>query len=167
MLLEKSFLFENYFVFLSRFEECLLISPHLYPLNCLKSVSAEIKCLKDHLCEVRSKLLEVCKQSCSSDPPLCALINYYLLLPQVQPKYPRVIELIARRTETLRVEQPNLKVMSWDNLKTIILNEVNKLLSDRQLSFILRCLTNAGVVSSGMCINSFVLIIFFSIACIF
>ena len=59
-----------------------------------------------------------------------------------------MIELIARKTETLRVEQPNLKVMSWDNLRMIILNEVNKLLSDRQLSFILRCLTNAGVVSS-------------------
>ena len=35
------------------------ISPNLFPLNCLKSVSAEIKLLKDHLCEVRSNLLEV------------------------------------------------------------------------------------------------------------
>ncbi len=61
--------------------------------------------------------------------------------------YPRVIEHIARKTETLRVEQPTLKVMSWDDLRLVIMNEVNKLLSDRQLSFILRCLTNAGVVS--------------------
>ena len=42
-----------------RFEEYLEISPKLYPLNCLKAVSAEIKVLKDRLCEVRSKLLEV------------------------------------------------------------------------------------------------------------
>ena len=76
------------------------------------------------------------------------LLTIFLsVLLQVQPLYPRVIELIARKTETLRVEQPNLKVMSWEDLKMIILNEVNKLLSDRQLSFILRCLTNAGVVS--------------------
>ena len=48
------------FLSVFRFEEYLDISPKLFPLNCLKSVSAEIKLLKDHLCEVRSKLLEVC-----------------------------------------------------------------------------------------------------------
>ena len=42
-----------------RFEEYLEISPKLYPLNCLRAVSAEMKVLKDRLCEVRSKLLEV------------------------------------------------------------------------------------------------------------
>lgn len=35
------------------------MSPYLYPLDCLKSVSLEIKALRDHLCEVRSKLVEV------------------------------------------------------------------------------------------------------------
>ena len=44
---------------LYRFEEYLYISPLLYPLNCLKAVSPEIKALKEHLCEVRAKLLEV------------------------------------------------------------------------------------------------------------
>lgn len=43
----------------SRFEDYLAISPRLYPINCLKSVSPEIRVLKDHLCEVRAKLLEV------------------------------------------------------------------------------------------------------------
>ena len=47
-----------------RFEEYLDISPCLFPLNCLKSVSAEIKLLKDHLCEVRSNLLEVYTHTC-------------------------------------------------------------------------------------------------------
>ena len=42
-----------------RFEEYLEISPKLYPLNCLRAVSAEMKVLKDRLCEVRSRLLEV------------------------------------------------------------------------------------------------------------
>lgn len=48
-----------YHYILYRFEDYLDISPHLYPLNCLKAVTPEIKALKDHLCEVRSKLLEV------------------------------------------------------------------------------------------------------------
>lgn len=42
-----------------QFEEYLDISPQLYPLNCLKSVSAEIRALKERLCVVRSKLVEV------------------------------------------------------------------------------------------------------------
>ena len=42
-----------------QFEEYLDISPQLYPLNCLKSVSAEIRALKERLCIVRSKLVEV------------------------------------------------------------------------------------------------------------
>lgn len=105
-----------------KFEDYLDISTHLYPLNCLKAVSAEIKTLKEHLCEVRSRLLKV------------------------QPLYPRVVELIARKTEALRVEQPKLKVMAWENVRTMVQEEVNKLLSERQLSFVLKCLTNAGVL---------------------
>jgi len=42
-----------------RFEEYLEISPKLYPLNCLRAVTPEMKVLKDQLCEVRSKLIEV------------------------------------------------------------------------------------------------------------
>lgn len=65
----------------------------------------------------------------------------------MQPLYPRVIELIARKVEALRVEQPKLKVMTWDKVRELVQDEVNKLLSERQLSYILSCLTNAGVVS--------------------
>lgn len=65
---------------------------------------------------------------------------------QVQPLYPRVVELVARKTESLRSEQ-NLKVMKWDNVKNLVHDEVNKLLSERQLAFVLKCLTDAGVVS--------------------
>ena len=42
-----------------RFEECLDISPQLYPMNCLRAVSTEIGHFKEQLCEIRSKLLEV------------------------------------------------------------------------------------------------------------
>ena len=42
-----------------RFEEYLEISPKLYPLNCLRAVTPEMKVLKDRLCEVRSKLINV------------------------------------------------------------------------------------------------------------
>ena len=42
-----------------QFCEYLDISEQLYPLNCLKSVSPEIRALKGELCTVRSKLVEV------------------------------------------------------------------------------------------------------------
>lgn len=58
-----------------------------------------------------------------------------------------MIELIARKIEALRVEQPKLKVMTWDKVRELVQDEVNKLLSERQLSYILSCLTNTGVVS--------------------
>lgn len=57
------------------------------------------------------------------------------------------MELIAQRTEALRVEQPKLKVMTWESVKNLVQEEINKLLSERQLSYVLKCLTNAGVVS--------------------
>ena len=65
----------------------------------------------------------------------------------MQPLYPRVIELIARKMEALRVEQPKLKLMNWESVKLLVHDEVNKLLSERQLSYVLSCLTSAGVVS--------------------
>lgn len=66
--------------------------------------------------------------------------------------YPRVIELIARKIESLRSDQPDVKVMMWDDVKSLVRDEVNKLLSERQLSFVLKCLTNAGVVSNRVCV---------------
>ena len=42
-----------------QYEEYLNISPRLYPLNCLTSVSPEIRALKERMCEVRSELVEV------------------------------------------------------------------------------------------------------------
>lgn len=68
------------------------------------------------------------------------------LLLQVQPLYPRVIELTARKIEALRLEQLKLKVMAWESVKSLVKDEVNKLLSERQLCYVLKCLTNAGVV---------------------
>ena len=65
---------------------------------------------------------------------------------QVQPRYPEVMEQIARKIESLRVEQPKLKVVQWDAMKAIVREEVNQLLSEKQLGYICKCLTNAGVV---------------------
>lgn len=59
-----------------------------------------------------------------------------------------MVELIARKIECLRVEQPRLKMLSWEKMKMLVEEKVNYLLSDRQLTYILKCLTNAGVVSS-------------------
>ena len=42
-----------------KFGQYLEVSEILYPLNCLKAVSPEIRVLKERLCVVRSKLLEV------------------------------------------------------------------------------------------------------------
>lgn len=61
--------------------------------------------------------------------------------------YPRVIDLVARKTESYRTDHPETKVLMWDEMKTLVYDEVNKLLSEKQLSFILKCLNNAGVVS--------------------
>ena len=46
-----------------QFVEYLKISSHLYPLNCLRAVSLEMKELKEQLCEVRANLIEVRKVS--------------------------------------------------------------------------------------------------------
>ena len=42
-----------------QFVEYLEISSHLYPLNCLRAVSLEMKDLKERLCEVRANLIQV------------------------------------------------------------------------------------------------------------
>ena len=55
--------------------------------------------------------------------------------------------MVARKIESLRVEQPRTKVLFWDNVKKLVREEVNRLLSEKQLSYIFRCLANAGVVS--------------------
>lgn len=90
-----------------QFEEYLSISPRLYPLNCLSTVSKEIKELKERLCEVRSELVEV------NDflPSLSLLLlSVFFLFEQLQPRYPRVMEKVARQIESLRAEQTNTKV---------------------------------------------------------
>lgn len=57
-----------------------------------------------------------------------------------------MVELVARKIESIRVDQPSLKVLSWDAVRQIVKEEVNPLLSERQLSHIFKCLANAGVV---------------------
>ena len=68
---------------------------------------------------------------------------------QIQAKYPRVVELVARKIETLRVDQPSVKVLPWEKVRQIVKEEVNPLLSERQLGYVFKCLANAGVVSLG------------------
>ena len=64
----------------------------------------------------------------------------------MQPRYPRVTEQVARKVEELRVEQPHQKVLPWDELRRVVKEEVNRLLSEKQLSYVCKCLANAGVV---------------------
>lgn len=65
----------------------------------------------------------------------------------MQPQYPRVVELIARKIETLRVDHPEQKVLHWNDMKTLVKQEVNGLISEKQLGFICKCLADFGVVS--------------------
>ena len=64
----------------------------------------------------------------------------------MQPRYPRVTEQVARKVEELRMEQPHQKVLPWDELRRVVKEEVNRLLSEKQLSYVCKCLANAGVV---------------------
>lgn len=56
------------------------------------------------------------------------------------------MEQVARKVEALRVEQPRLKVVRWEAMVSLMCEEVNGLLTERQLSYIFKCLANAGVV---------------------
>lgn len=58
--------------------------------------------------------------------------------------------MIVDRIEKLKSEQPKLKVIVWEQFVDIM-HEVNRLISDRQLSYICKCLANAGVVSPWHC----------------
>ena len=58
-----------------------------------------------------------------------------------------MVELVARKVESLRVEHPAQKVLSWNEMKLLVRDEVNGLVSDRQLQYICKCLADAGVVS--------------------
>lgn len=58
-----------------------------------------------------------------------------------------MVELVARKIETLRVDQPSVKVLPWEKVRQIVKEEVNPLLSERQLGYVFKCLANAGVVS--------------------
>ena len=57
------------------------------------------------------------------------------------------MELVARKIESLRYENPKQKVLSWKEMRTLVREKVNGLVSERQLGFICKCLTDAGVVS--------------------
>lgn len=57
------------------------------------------------------------------------------------------MELVARKIETLRMDQPSVKVLPWESVRQIMKEEVNPLLSERQLAYVFKCLANAGVVS--------------------
>lgn len=58
-----------------------------------------------------------------------------------------MVELVARKIETLRVDQPSMKVLPWEKVRQMVKEEVNPLLSERQLGYVFKCLANAGVVS--------------------
>jgi len=38
-------------------------------------------------------------------------------------------------------------MMTWEDMRKLVIEKVNCLLSDKQLTYVLKCLTNAGVVS--------------------
>ena len=78
-------------------------------------------------------------------------LPFYIL--QIQPRYPQVMEQVARKVESLRVEQPKRKVIQWDAMLDMVHDEVNRLLSDGQLSYICKCLANIGVVSLYCCVG--------------
>ena len=58
--------------------------------------------------------------------------------------------MIVNRIERLKSEQPKLKVIVWEQFVEIMHNDVNKLISERQLSYICKCLANAGVVRTNL-----------------
>lgn len=57
------------------------------------------------------------------------------------------MELVARKVESLRVEHPLQKVLTWEEMKRLVKEEVNGLVSEKQLAYICKCLADAGVVS--------------------
>lgn len=58
-----------------------------------------------------------------------------------------MVEQVARKIENIRVDQPSVKVLPWERVRQIVKEEVNPLLSERQLTYVFKCLANAGVVS--------------------
>ena len=74
-------------------------------------------------------------------------LTFYCFL-QLQPQYPRVAMMIVNRLERLKSEQPKLKVIVWEQFVEIMHNDVNRLITERQLSYLCKCLANAGVVST-------------------
>lgn len=56
--------------------------------------------------------------------------------------------MIVNRLERLKSEQPKLKVIVWEQFVEIMHNDVNRLITERQLSYLCKCLANAGVVST-------------------
>ena len=61
------------------------------------------------------------------------------------------MELVARKIESMRLENSKQKVLSWKEMQALIREEVNGLISERQLAFICKCLADAGVVRIVAC----------------
>lgn len=104
------------------FKLYLGLSDRVLPLACHVPKSEEMTRLKQELVSVRTKLMKV------------------------QPQYPRVAMMIVNRIEKLKSEQPKLKVIVWEQFVEIIHSDVNRLITERQLSYLCKCLANAGVV---------------------
>lgn len=103
----------------SRYEEYLDIEPFLFPLDCRRATSPEMRAVKEQLSRVRRRLIQVGgigegEQENGNDIHLSVLAELVCIShahTQLQPRYPRVTELVARRLEMLRGEKPHLKVM--------------------------------------------------------
>ncbi len=58
-----------------------------------------------------------------------------------------MVELVARKIESLRLENSDQKVLTWNEMRKLVREEINGLVSERQLGFICKLLADAGVVS--------------------
>eukprot|EP00731_Ephydatia_muelleri_P039133 Em1135g1a len=98
--------------------------------------------------ERASSLRMPCFAVCPPGPRGVIGSHYDLLSPELQPQYPRVAMMIVNRLERLKSEQPKLKVIVWEQFVEIMHNDVNRLITERQLSYLCKCLANAGVILS-------------------
>ena len=64
-----------------------------------------------------------------------------------------MVEHVARKIESLRLENSDQKVLTWNEMRKLVREEINGLISERQLGFICKVLADAGVVSSVLYVN--------------
>jgi hypothetical protein len=105
-----------------RYRPSIDVIPQVFPMNCLKPNTAELKYLKEQMAAIKSLELE----------------NEVL--------YPRIFEKVIRKIDSIKLQYPERKVMEFDEMYQSIKETVNRLLSERQLAYIMRCLTDAGMV---------------------